>query len=263
MIEHPQVCIEETLSGKRGIVDLWYYFHEPVQNLALLAAQEALMTSDEHARYRGFHFERDRKVYLATRALVRTVLSRYAAKIAPGEWRFVAGKHGKPRVSQPDVAPHLWFNLANTHGLVVCAVSVAHESIGVDVERTDRKIELLDVAERYFSNSEVAGLRALPSEERLRHFIAIWTLKESYIKARGLGLAQPLDQFSFHLGGEAIGVTFDKNLADDASRWQFALLDFPPHHVVAVGANTDGAALSLRAASFVPLDDRASRSTLL
>ncbi len=79
-------------------------------------------------------------VYVATRALVRTVLSRYAT-VAPGEWRFAIGEHGKPRVANLDVTPSIYFNLANTAGLVVCAVSVAHELIGVDVERTDRKLE--------------------------------------------------------------------------------------------------------------------------
>jgi 4'-phosphopantetheinyl transferase len=183
---------------------------------------------------------------------VRTVLSRYAP-VAPGEWRFVTGKHGKPRVAHLDVMPSIYFNLANTLGLVVCAVSVAHEAIGVDVERIDRKTEILDLADRYFSHFEVCTLRALPPSEQLRRFVAIWTLKESYIKARGLGLTQPLDQFSFLLDQEEIGVAFDKRMADDATRWRFALLDSPPHYMIAVGADTGGAVLSLRTAHIVPL----------
>jgi 4'-phosphopantetheinyl transferase len=251
-IENPSVCIAETLSGKRGIVDLWYYFHELIDDAALFAAQEALMTPDEYARWRSFHFEPDRRAFVATRALVRTVLSRYAA-VAPREWRFVTGKHGKPRVAHPDVTPCIYFNLANTLGLVVCAVSVAHESIGVDVERIDRKPEILDLADRYFSHYEALTLRALPSSERLRRFVAIWTLKESYVKARGLGLTQPLDQFSFLLDQEEIGVSFDERTPDDATHWRFALLDSSPHYMIAVGADTGGAPLSLRTAHIVPL----------
>jgi 4'-phosphopantetheinyl transferase len=251
-IQNLPVCIAETLSGKHWIVDLWCYCHELIDEAALFAAQEALMTPDEYARYRSFHFESDRKVFVATRALVRTVLSRYAA-VAPREWRFVTGKHGKPHIAHPGVAPSIYFNLANTLGLVVCAVSVAHESIGVDVERIDRKTEILDLADRFFSRSEARALRALPSSERLCRFVAVWTLKESYIKARGVGLTQPLNQFSFLLDQKEIGIVFDERMSDDATRWRFALLDSPPHYMIAVGADTGGAALSLRTAHIIPL----------
>jgi 4'-phosphopantetheinyl transferase len=260
-IENPTVCIEETLSGKPGIVDLWYYFHEMIDDAALLAAQEALMTPEEFARCRSLRFEPDRRVFVATRALVRTVLSRYAA-VAPEQWRFLAGPHGKPRVAQPEVKPPIYFNLSNTLGLVVCAVSVAHQSIGVDVEGIDRlqgKTELLDLADRYFSPAEVRALRALPSSERVRRFFAIWTLKESYIKARGLGLTQPLHQFTFQLGQDEVAVTFDAGMADDATRWRFSLLDSLPQHMIAVGADTDGAALSLRTSHIVPLRGKGPR----
>ena len=248
----PSVCVAETLSGRRGLVDLWCYFPERSGDAALRAAQAALMTPDEQARCRRFHFERDRRMFAATRALVRAVLSRYAA-VGPGEWRFAAGPHGKPRIAHPAVTPALYFNLAHTPGLVVCAVSVAHESVGADVERLDRRMEILDLADRYFSGSEVRALRALPSSGRLRRFVALWTLKESYLKARGVGLTQPLHQFSFLLDREEIGVAFEEGQQDDAARWRFALLDSPPRHLIAVGADTGGAALSLRAARIVPL----------
>ena len=68
----------------------------------------------------------------------------------------------------------------------------------------------------------------------------------------GIGLAIPLDQFSLRVD-DAISIRFDPRLADDAALWRFALLDAPPHHLVAVGVETGGAALSLRARQVVPL----------
>jgi 4'-phosphopantetheinyl transferase len=248
----PPLCVEETLSGKGGIVDLWCYSHATSNDAALRAQQEALMTPDEGERHRKFHFERDRGQFLATRALVRTVLSRYAP-VTPAEWRFVTGPHGKPRVAHPAVTPPLFFNVSNTPGLVVCAVSVAHQMVGVDVERMDRENEWLAIADRFFSPSEVRALRALPASEHIRRFFACWTLKESYIKARGLGLALPLDQFSFQFEGQDIGVAFDEKLGDDAARWRFALLQAAPPYMMAVGVDTGGAELSLRVQYTVPL----------
>jgi 4'-phosphopantetheinyl transferase len=252
------VSIAETLASRQGIVDLWYYFYEGIDDAELLAAHEALLAPDERERHGSFHFERDRRLFLATRALVRTVLSSYAT-VAPADWRFATSEHGKPRIGSPVVTPPIYFNLANTPGMVVCVVSVAHEPLGVDAERIDREAEALGLAERYFSASEVRGLRALPACEQPRRFFAYWTLKESYIKARGLGLVLPLDQFSFLVDDE-ISVVFDARLADDATCWRFALLDAPPNHMIAVGVKTGGAALSLRARQVVPLRGKAELS---
>ena len=140
--------------------------------------------------------------------------------------------------------------------MVTCAVSVAHEKVGVDVERMDRKRGFLDIADRFFSPSEARALRALPASDQTRRFFACWTLKESYIKARGLGLALALEQFSFHFEHEEVRVTFDEELGDDPARWRFALLSALSHYMLAVGVDTGGAALSLRARHIVPLRER-------
>ena len=140
------------------------------------------MTADERARHMRFRFERDRRLFLATRLLVRTALSG-DAQVVPGDWRFVADRSGKPHIESPAVTPALHFNLANTPGLVVvCAVSVAHELIGVDVERIDRA-DFIGLADRYFSVAEAAALGARAPAERPRRFFEDWTLKESYVKA--------------------------------------------------------------------------------
>ncbi len=234
-----------------GIVDLWYYYYESIEDEELLAAHDALMTPDERVRHQRFLFDKDRRLFLATRALVRTVLSNYAA-VAPADWRFAAGVYGKPYIDSPEVVPPLHFNWANTRGLVVCAVSVAHDTIGVDVERLNRKNDILKLADRYFCPAEVLAIRAFPAAEQPRSFFAHWTLKESYIKARGHGLAIPLDQFSFRIG-DAISICIDERLGDDAARWRFALLDTATPHMIAVGANTGGTELSMRARQCVPL----------
>jgi 4'-phosphopantetheinyl transferase len=244
------VSIAETLASGTGIVDLWYYFYEGADT-ELLAAHEALLTPDERDRYGSFRFERDRRLFLATRALVRSVLSNYAA-VSPGDWRFAANEHGKPFVSAPIIVPSVHFNLANTPGLVVCAISVAHELFGVDAERIDCGVEATEIADRYFSLSEASRLRALPIPERQGLFLAYWSLKESYLKARGLGLTLPLGQFSFRVDDE-ISIEFDTGFADDAPSWRFALLEAPPHHIVAISVKTGGASLSMRSARVVPL----------
>jgi 4'-phosphopantetheinyl transferase len=247
------ILLHETRAGHSGIVDLYCFFYEGIKDPALIAAYFALMTEEEHARHDRFYFERDRRLFLATRALVRTVLSLYA-EVEPARWRFAEGERGKPYIAEPLPNPVLHFNLSNTRGLVVCAVSTAHGSLGVDAEFLDRPGETVGIADHYFSPLEARALRARPPEHQRERFFCYWTLKESYIKARGLGLALPLEQFSFLLdSGSDIGIAFDPRLRDDPARWRFALLRASAQHMVAVGVDTGQLPLHLRACNFIPL----------
>jgi len=244
------VHVANTLTAEKGIVDLWYYFYEDVDE-ELLATHRDLLTAEERERHGSFYFERDRHQFLATRALVRTVLSRYSA-VSPADWRFTSNEHGKPVISFPSVTPAIHFNLSNAVGLVACVVSLAHEQVGIDVEGTDRTVEAIELAGRYFSAPETDRLKALPAAEQARGFFAYWTLKESYLKARGVGLSLRTDRFSFLINDE-IPVALAGGFADDAALWRFALLAAPPRHMIAISVKTGGSELSLRATEVTPL----------
>src|SRR6185503_2215825 len=134
----------------------------------------------------------------------------------------------------------LRFNLSNTEGLIACLVADDRE-IGVDVEDLERRGETVAIADRFFSPLEVAALRAVPEERQRARFFDYWTLKEAYIKARGMGLAIPLDHFSFVIEpGAPIGIAFDPRLPDDPSTWQFAQLRPTARHVISVAVRRAG-----------------------
>lgn len=254
MAEHldalPPIVPADTLAPDSANVDLWAYAYDEVSDPALLAAQERLMNEAERARCQRYHFEKDRRQFRATRALVRCVLSEYEGGPA-AQWRFADGEFGRPHVVAPPCRVH--FNLSNTHGLVVCAVS-RHPEIGTDVEAVDRTGETLGIADRFFAPSEVTALTATPTAQKVERFFTYWTLKESYIKARGMGLQIPLEQFAFDVGDPArIRIAFDPRLGDDASRWQFRSFYATAQHLVAVAADVGGAPLALRARRYVPL----------
>lgn len=215
-----------------GEAHLWYALPDELTAPALVAAYGELMAPEERERQRRYVFEKNRHEYLITRALARTVLSRYAP-VAPKAWTFQAGHYGKPDIASPIVAPRLRFNLSNTTGLVACLVTVGRE-VGVDAEELERAGRALDVADRFFSPLEVRALRALPKEAQPRRFTSYWTLKEAYIKARGMGLSLPLEQFSFHISPVSEPtISFDPRLVDNPARWQFARLLPTRSHMVA------------------------------
>ncbi|WP_437902444.1 4'-phosphopantetheinyl transferase superfamily protein [Sorangium sp. So ce327] len=238
-----------------GAAHLWYVFCDSARDEALLEAYHRLMTPDEAAQQARFLFAENRHEYLLTRALVRTVLSKYA-NVAPEAWSFVRNEFGRPQIAGPPGVPPIRFNLSNTRGLIACLVALDRD-VGVDVEDTERASSAVDIADRFFSPGEVTALRALPPERQRARFFEYWTLKESYIKARGMGLAIPLDQFSFHLDdGPAIGISFDPRLGDDRSAWQFALYQPSARHTMAAAIRSGGGPpLSIELRETVPLRD--------
>jgi 4'-phosphopantetheinyl transferase len=196
-------------------------------------------------------FGRDRRRFLLTRALVRTMLSRYAA-VAPAEWAFITNDHGRPEIlDRPRGVPDLRFNLSHTEGLIACAVTIGRE-VGVDVEHVDRRL-MHDIAGRFFAPREVTDLKALPDSEQPRAFFDYWTLKEAYIKARGFGLALPLADFAFTLAPPAPPrIAFEPGLDDDPETWQFAQAWPTPHHRLALAVRRKGADLPVRIRRVVP-----------
>ncbi len=190
-----------------------------------------------------FLFEKDRHRYLITRTLIRTVLSRYACA-RPEEWGFGNNEYGRPEITRPEILRNtISFNISHTDDLIICAIT-RQRAIGVDVESTDRRASGLDqLANRFFAPQECAALSRVPTADRHEHFFHYWTLKEAYIKARGMGLSIPLDRFSFAMvGDDALELSIDAGLADSASRWQCWLLKPTPRHLVAVCAERTGLA---------------------
>jgi 4'-phosphopantetheinyl transferase len=219
--------------------------------LASLDVYRTLLSEDERERMARFVFEKDRHAFLLTRALVRTMLSRYAA-IAPAEWQFITNAHGRPEIlDRPSGVPDLRFNISHTDGLIACAVTIGRE-VGVDVEHVGRRLSH-DVAGRHFAPREVNDLRRLPDQEQRRVFFDYWTLKESYIKARGFGLALPLGDFAFTLDPpNPPAIAFEPALDDDPATWQF-LQDWPtPHHRLALAVRREGGDLPVRIREVLP-----------
>jgi 4'-phosphopantetheinyl transferase len=122
--------------------------------------------------------------------------------------------------------------------MVVLAVTRQTE-VGVDVECITRDTMCADVAERYFSPREVEELCSLLRNERTQRFYDLWTLKEAYIKARGMGLSLPLDGFSFQFPApDSIDIAFGPEIRDEAANWNFWLFRPGDQHHVALAVKS-------------------------
>ena len=226
-------------------LNLWLAYPDDLLSDEVAAACKALLSEDELARAARFKFERNGRESMATRALARMALAREHS-LQPEAWRFQLNPHGKPFVDS-ESAPgcRLTFNVSNSPGLVVCFVGEDLD-VGVDVEPFSRAGQILEVAPDVFSPQERAQLEALSGAEKSDRAVSLWTLKEAYIKARGMGLAIPLDKFSFVFGGaEGVRLEIDESLGDQAERWKFCLLDHAGHRIAVLAEQSAGNELAV------------------
>lgn len=104
---------------------------------------------------------------------------------------------------------NLNINLSHSGTKAICAIS--NKVIGCDIERVeDKNNDLIKIAQRYFSEDEK---RIITEQNSNDFFFSLWTLKESFIKAIGLGLKLPLNDFSVDFSTKPISYiqTFDNN----------------------------------------------------
>jgi 4'-phosphopantetheinyl transferase len=227
---------------RQGACHLWYWI-SPV--LAEAARERALvyLSPEESARYARYLVPGAAQTFLAARLLVRSVLSAYAP-VPPWDWRFETNRWGRPYIANPEAPRELLFNLSHKPGAVTCLVGCGRD-LGVDVEHSASRPYLLEIASRFFSPSETAALTALPEEGRIQRFFELWTLKEAYIKARGVGLSLGLANFSFSPCGDTATVRFEPGFDDDPAIWEFRLFRLIGEHLIATAVRRTSSPLEI------------------
>jgi 4'-phosphopantetheinyl transferase len=207
-------------------VEVWYVRTGDVAGDGLLRACDGVLSAQERQRGRALRFERDRHEHLVTRALARGVLGR-ALDANPSSLSFCRGAHGRPELRAPG---DLRFNLTNTTALVACAVARGRE-VGVDAEASTRADEILEVAHVVFTEAERERLQILAPPARRIRAVQLWTAKEAYIKARGLGFSLPPAKIELDVREDGIDLRFLEELGDVPSRWDIVTREIEGHTV--------------------------------
>ncbi len=159
-----------------------FWFRVPDQEPPSQAAL-SLLDASERARSDRFKVERPRRIFVAARAALRSILGA-ELDLEPRSLRFLTEPHGKPHL---EPSWDLGFNLAHSGSTVV--IALAHgTAIGVDVEELGHDVPALRLARRFFTDTEANAVATARKGSRLRVFHHCWTAKEAVLKATGSGL---------------------------------------------------------------------------
>ncbi|MEO5722131.1 MAG: 4'-phosphopantetheinyl transferase superfamily protein [Chthoniobacterales bacterium] len=190
-----RACLNESPPSPVREVRIWTAHLDALQASDIAHLQPSL-DETERARAARFHFEKDRRHFIAARGLLRELVGAML-ETSPEFLQFVYGPHGKPAVASPAKdGRFLRFNLSHSAGWAMFACTWDRE-VGIDLESTARlaadDAHLSALAARILSTREFEVWRGL-ADSAARHiaFLRAWTRKESYVKAKGQGVFDDL-----------------------------------------------------------------------
>ncbi|XP_014673350.1 PREDICTED: L-aminoadipate-semialdehyde dehydrogenase-phosphopantetheinyl transferase-like [Priapulus caudatus] len=175
---------------------------KPLREEWLLAAQSVQL--EENQRIHKFVFRKDAKAALVGRLLLRKVIAE-KLDIPWQKVKLVRTEKGKPILE--DTEDHrISFNIAHQGDYTVLASEMGPSTVGIDVMKAERPNgikglkDFFRLMRRQYTDHEWVTILKNPDEqEQLCAFYRLWCLKESYIKAVGIGIGFELKRMEFHI----------------------------------------------------------------
>ena len=218
-------------------VHIWRaWLDQPRRHVDRLAQS---LSAGERMRADRFRFEMDRVRFIVARGTLRSILSLYLG-IEAGQVELDYQQQGKPYVREDLNRASIRFSTAHSYQLAVYAFVHARE-IGIDLEYTKPMPGLWQTAMAFMSERELSLLSALPVCQQQQAFYLCWTCKEAYLKARGVGLAQPLERLDVSMTpGEPARLLSVEGKTDEAWRWAMQSFTPAPGYVAAFAVEGHG-----------------------
>lgn len=199
-------------------VELYWMDTGVLEDEACFSCAYQALSRGRQKKVDAFLFRKDKRLSLGAGLLLRQGLAAHG--INEREAVFAYGENGKPYL--PDY-PDVQFNLSHSGGMAVAVF--ADTAVGCDIEQIGTAD--LPLAAKFFPEGEYRYLARFPEGyQRDAAFYRLWTLKESFVKTTGAGLALPLDAFEIVIAaggcdGRNEQIEVRQNV-DPAARYLFA-----------------------------------------
>jgi 4'-phosphopantetheinyl transferase len=142
------------------------------------------LSKAEHQRYSRIIVQEQQQRFIASRFWLRRIIGSYLRQ-PMHEVRFLTGEKGKPSIEGN--GKRLEFNLSHTGEDAVLAIA-ANTPVGIDMERSREKIDVLKIARHILHASEIDRLEKLTGQLQTNEFFECWTRMEARQKCLGLGI---------------------------------------------------------------------------
>ncbi|XP_023311405.1 L-aminoadipate-semialdehyde dehydrogenase-phosphopantetheinyl transferase [Anoplophora glabripennis] len=212
----------------------------------MLLASSCVQT-EEKDRLSRFYFRKDFKSSLIGRLMMRKFVCQASGK-KYDEIKFLRDDKGKPMLFESNTYPNLDFNISHQGDYVVLAGECSNVKLGVDVMKLEYSggkslDEFFRLMTKNFSPEEWVMIKSSGTEkQQIAMFCRHWCLKESYVKAIGVGITINLQDIRFKVNTSVL----DKNfIVDDTElyikgmkvNWKFQEMLLDDQHCVAVALN--------------------------
>lgn len=191
-----------------------------------------LLSAEERARGERFLHERDRRLWMRSRGVLRALIGRYLHTDGRN-LAFTTGEHGKPAllIDRASGPAGLSFNLSHSGSLALYAFALT-VPVGVDVELARRSVDEVAVAERMLGPAAAARLGELDAESREQEFLRLWVRHEAELKCLGKGIGRAeqvgLDEHRPWLADLDVGPRAAAALATTGTPGELHLWDWTP-----------------------------------
>ena len=195
----------------------------------------------DRERVARFRFSEDRARFTLGRGLLRKCVGEYLHQ-QPETIVLAYTNRNRPVLAQDD---SIQFSISHTHDLVAVALT-ADARIGIDLEHIHPTPDLPELAERILSAQDLKTFQSLPRDEALTAFFRVWTRKEAYLKARGEGITEGLQEISVSLGPEEISSVADTRDESAATTWRLLSLPVPEGYMGSIACDDAEKSLHFR-----------------
>lgn len=128
-------------------------------------------------------------------ALIYQLYCLYNGDISSHNIEYEYNSYGKPNIKNN---PSFSFNISHSKDIIICTVYNNAIMLGCDIEKiTEYKDK---IAKRFYTDFEYEHLKNIQDINiQTNDFFRIWTSKESYLKALGIGITTELNSFNVQL----------------------------------------------------------------
>jgi 4'-phosphopantetheinyl transferase len=198
-------------------------FAAALRSTALAKAWEHGLSRAERERAARFVDPVHRRRFVLRRWMLRCVLGMRLG-VAPESLSFGSNAFGKPMLAPPFDEARLFYSTSHSGDLAIIALRMGMSAFAVDIEQVRTLEDADQIVARFFSPAEQQEYCELAPADRQEAFWRGWTVKEAFIKALGIGLSFPLDQFDVALRPD-LPAAIKRVSADAGEGWDVRIIE--------------------------------------